>query len=407
MLHFDTKKVREQRETMRKKRKEITVIDGGNIACNKVCAAIKEKGLPHQGIWLYLHHLVLNIEHEEDLTLEQRQTIKALFQEYLKTVYDQKSSKVVKQQGLHFLEDINQLRNSRLERKIREEQLFTEDLLLTISRYLGKIYDGLLSQQTTELIETFKHNTIGAIHEAPNKKKIIDLVTASFDQVNVAVENNIATIKDSVESMLNLESKALLDTLTGLFNRRFYDQELPKITEAFCKLKGEKPFSILAIDIDHFKQVNDTYGHFIGDAALQRVAEVIQKNCRAGIDSPIRNGGDEFILFLIGANRNVALRKAEKIIAEITQIPMKFTQQNSSNDTEEVSFHLTLSIGVCEMEYNWVNVPAKELVHSVHCPGEEMAVAQKLTLKIVEAADKALYEAKENGRNRACVYGKT
>ena len=386
------------------KKKQITVIDGGHIACNTICAAIKEKGLPHQGIWLYISHLVRNINTDEDLTLEQQETITALFDEYLKIIKNQKDSGVVKRQGEIFLEEISQLRNSRLEGKVREEQLFTEDLLRTISRYLGKIYEGLHAQNTSDIIETFKTNTISAIRESPNKKNIINLVEESFNQINVAVESNIATIKDSVESMLNLESKALLDTLTGLFNRRFYDQELPKIIQAFCKLKGNKPFSILAIDVDKFKQVNDTYGHFIGDVALQRVAGVIQKNCRAGIDSPIRNGGDEFILFLIGASEAVAVKKAERILAEVANSPMKFRQQDAGNESEEISFNLSLSIGVCELDYTWRDIPAKELINSILCTGEEMEVDKKLTLKIVEAADMALYEAKEQGRNRVCVY---
>lgn len=390
---------------MTNKKKDITVIDGGNIACNKTCATIKERGLPHQSIWLYLSHLIRNIEHEEDLSLEQQETIIALFDEYLINITDQKSSTVVQRQGLFFLEEVSQLRNSRREGKIREEQLFNEDLLRTISRHLEKIYTGLHAQNTTTLIETFKNNTICAIREAPNKKRIIALVEESFNQVNLAVEDNIATIRDGVESMLSLESKALLDPLTGLLNRRFYDQELPKIVKTFCKFKGDKPFSILAIDIDEFKQVNDTYGHLTGDAILQRVAEVIQNNCRAGIDSPIRNGGDEFTLFLIGANEKIALTKAENIIADIAASPIRFTRQDGGdNQTEETNLNVTVSIGICELDSDWIKFPPKDLNHSVLHSDNDMEVYHKLTLKLIKGADKALYEAKEKGRNRACVY---
>lgn len=386
------------------KKIEITVIDNGRIACNATCAFIKEKGLPHQGIWLYLSHLIRNIEHEEDLNPEQQQTIIALFDEYLKTVENQKSADAVQQQGLNFLEEINQFRNSRRDRKIREEQIFIENLLLTISRHLEKIYAGLHAQNTTSLIEDFKNKTIHAIREAPDKKSIIDLVEASFDQVNAAVETNIAFIKDSVESMLSLESKALLDNLTGIFNRRFYDQELPKMVKAFCKLKGEKTFSILSIDIDHFKQVNDTYGHFIGDVALQHIARILQKNCRAGIDSPIRHGGDEFTILLIGATEDSARKKAEMIIAEVAKRPIVFSQQDVNQQTEEVSFNLTLSIGVCELDYRWVAIPAKDLISSVMYPKQEMPDDEKLTLKLIEATDAALYRAKKKGRNKVCSY---
>ena len=387
------------------KKTNITIIDDdSHIACNKACAAIKEKGLPQQRIWLYISHLIQNIEHEEDLTLEQQETIIALFDEYLKLVKKQQTSEVIQQQGLHFLEEINQMRNSRLEKKLKEEQIFIEDLLLTISQYLEQIYVGLHSEETTAIIETFKKETIHAIYKAPDRKKIINLVETSFDRVNIAVEANIATIRSSVESMLKLESKTLLDTLTGLFNRRFYDQQLPKIIKAFCKFKGEKPFSLLTIDIDNFKQVNDTYGHLLGDVALQRVAQIIQKNCRAGIDSPIRNGGDEFVLFLIGADEKIALEKATSILTETANTPVTFSHQNDHDQTEQISFNLTLSIGVCELKYDWEQTPTKDLIHSVLYPNQKMKGYEKLTLKIIEAADMALYEAKKTGRNKVCVY---
>lgn len=386
------------------KKTNITLLDTGHIACNKACAAIMEKGLPNQKIWLYISHLIQNIEYEENLTLEQQETLIALFDEYLKIIRKQHKAEVIQQQGLHFLEEINQMRNSRLEGKIKEEQVFIEDLLLTISQYLEKIYDGLHAEETTAIIETFKNETIHAIYKAPDKRKIISLVEKSFDRVNAAVETNTTTIRDSAESMLDLESKTLLDTLTGLFNRCFYDQQLPQITKTFCKFKGEKPFTIITIDIDNFKQVNDTYGHLLGDVALQRVAQIIQKNCRAGIDSPIRNGGDEFVMFLIGANEEIALKKATRILTEIAKSPIVFSQQNADNSTEQISFNLTLSIGICELQYGWEQIPARDLINSILDPNKKMKGHEKLTLKMIEAADMALYEAKKTGKNKVCIY---
>ncbi len=389
---------------MTAKKINITTLDSANIACNKICATIKAKGLPYNSVWLYINHLIQNIEHESNLTVEQQETITALFNEYLKIIETQKSLEVIQQQGVHFLEEINQMKSSRLESKIREEQIFSTELLSTISRYLGELYDDLHPHNTTTIIETFKTETIQAIRKASNKKSIIQLVEASFDKVNSAVVNNIATARDSVESMFNLESKAVLDPLTGVFNRRYYDQELPKIIKTFCKMKGKKPFSILALDIDYFKQVNDAYGHFIGDVSLQHIAGIIQKNCRAGIDSPIRNGGDEFIIFLIGANEEIALKKAEKIRNETANRPVYFSRQTTKNETEKISCNLTLSIGVCELNFSWDSIPAKDLITSMVCPAEEMSSHKKLTLKLAEAVDQALYEAKIKGRNRVCVY---
>lgn len=386
------------------KRKETTLIEGGNIACNKICQAIKNKGLPHNSIWLYINHLVRNVDSDPNLNGHQRQAIIALCDEYIEIIKDLSNPNLIHKQGLHLLTEITGIQQQKIRAHIKEEQGFSLDLLSAISRNLEKFYKTLHNQNASEAVERFKNKTLEALQKAKDKPTMLALVEDGFNKVGEAVNRNMATIKNSLDSMLDLESKAIIDPLTGIFNRRFFDQELPRIVRTFLDMEGKKPFSLLVLDIDNFKEVNDQYGHFVGDFAIQRVAEIIQKNCRAGIDSPIRLGGDEFALFLIGAGKNVAAHKAQAIREQIAAETINFSAQADSGQNQKVSFPITVSIGVSELNYGWKDVEASKLISSaLVCNPNNVENYYKLTCKVAESADKALYEAKDQGKNRICV----
>ena len=388
------------------KKREITLIEGGNIACNKICQAAKKKGLPHNSIWIYISHLVKNLDHDPNLNDEQRQTIVKLCDEYLGIIVNLSNKVLIHKQGLHLLAEITEIQQTKARHRFEEEQELSLGLLKSINKNLEKFYTLLHKQEASEAVQRFKKKTLAALNKKPDKSTILALVEDGFDKVGEAVERNMKTIKKSMDSMLDLESKALIDPLTGIFNRRFFDKELPKIVRTFLDMEGQKPFCILALDIDNFKEVNDQYGHFVGDFAIQRVAEVLQKNCRAGIDSPIRIGGDEFALLLIGAPKEVATRKAEAIREQIASRKIKFSRQDDDGKTKKISFAITVSIGVSELNYDWVDIDAKELIGaSMACDPTKQDPFHKLTCKIAESADEALYQAKEKGKNKVCVYG--
>lgn len=155
-----------------------------------------------------------------------------------------------------------------------------------------------------------------------------------------------------------LAHEALSDPLTGLANRRAMTDVLELLEEA------EQPYSLLLLDIDHFKRVNDSYGHDAGDTALQFIAEVLKRNSRTG-DLAARYGGEEFTLVLPNTSLEVAIAIAERIreSVEASVIP--------------VIGKLTLSVGVA-------------------CRGAE-ASSPEIVLK---QADACLYRAKAEGRNR-------
>ncbi len=160
-----------------------------------------------------------------------------------------------------------------------------------------------------------------------------------------------------------LERIALLDQLTGLYNRHFFMEAISKsISQAN---RQEHKLSLLVIDIDHFKQVNDTHGHATGDIVLSEFAVLLRENSRAG-DVVARYGGEEFVIILDHCDRDQAKEKAEKI---------RFSLENLHPSGLEI----TASFGVSTLE-----------------PGEDFT-------QLFSRADKAVYLAKQNGRNRVEV----
>ncbi len=161
------------------------------------------------------------------------------------------------------------------------------------------------------------------------------------------------------------QEAALTDVLTGLYNRR---HALDRMAQEWAEAeRGHRPLSLLMVDIDHFKAVNDTYGHDVGDAALRQFAETLRTFSRVP-DVPCRFGGEEFLLIAPGTALDGALQLAERIRSAVSQ------QALLANG---VSVKVTVSIGVAEKMASHASVD-----------------------QLIKAADEALYRAKQAGRNR-------
>jgi diguanylate cyclase (GGDEF)-like protein len=160
-----------------------------------------------------------------------------------------------------------------------------------------------------------------------------------------------------------LQELSITDGLTGLYNHKHLIETLEAEVARARRLQHQ--FSIMMVDLDHFKRYNDTYGHLAGDEALARASTLLKDSIR-GIDYAARYGGEEFLLLLHEVGVEDAMRVAERVRQRIAR--EKFGQ-------EQVS--VTVSIGVAEF------------------PGHG-----ETTLALIAAADAALYEAKRNGRNR-------
>jgi diguanylate cyclase (GGDEF)-like protein len=164
----------------------------------------------------------------------------------------------------------------------------------------------------------------------------------------------------------SLQSASLRDPLTGLFNRR-YLHEAWDLESARAAREG-RPIALLMIDIDHFKNFNDTYGHDAGDRVLKLVADVFEQGTRAG-DVVCRFGGEEFIIILIDANDENALMRAEALRLAVKATPLPLGTQRLGS--------ITISIGIATFP-----------------------LAGRTFDEVQKAADVALYAAKDGGRDR-------
>ncbi len=176
-------------------------------------------------------------------------------------------------------------------------------------------------------------------------------------------------IKNEEESRKKLEELAYIDSLTNIANRRYFEEFLEK-EWSYCK-RSQKELSIILLDIDFFKQYNDTYGHQAGDLCLQKIASCLDDNLNRSHDLVARYGGEEFICILPNTNKFDAISIATKLKMQIENL--KIPHKNS-----KISTILTISLGVSTV------TPKDELDKTI----------------LIKKADNALYLAKNKGRNR-------
>lgn len=187
--------------------------------------------------------------------------------------------------------------------------------------------------------------------------KELNFLSLFANQVEMAI-----TIANLFETM---KKEAVTDSLTELYNRRYFTEELKKEADRARRLN--QPFTIISLDLDYLKKINDTYGHMAGDIAIKAIADVMKKNARS-IDIPARLGGEEFSILLPGIDSNGGMVAAERIRAAI--------------ENEEVPQigKITASIGVGTYPEHSMNID-----------------------ELVEMTDQAMYRSKINGRNRVTI----
>jgi diguanylate cyclase (GGDEF)-like protein len=170
---------------------------------------------------------------------------------------------------------------------------------------------------------------------------------------------------------LNEELKiaSRVDGLTGLYNRRYWQERFEDVFK-LCK-RRDKPSTAMMLDIDHFKRINDTYGHQAGDKVIKMLAQLIQR-CVRETDLAGRYGGEEFAIILTDSKVESAAVVAERI---------RQLAQRLEVEHEGQTIRFTISIGLAQFERDF-----------------------KGSMAWLELADQALYEAKENGRNQYRVF---
>ena len=229
----------------------------------------------------------------------------------------------------------------------------------------SEISDGLRAEFPLAVVPlVFQERFIGAL-------EVVDDNTSRTWQENEilllrTVANQLSVAINHAGLYAQMQQQALTDSLTGCYNRRSFEMQFDRELQMATRLN--QPLSLLMLDLDRFKQLNDTVGHDAGDDALRKLAECFQEELR-GVDTPCRFGGDEFALILPQAYADGATVVAERLRTSIEQI-------------EIPGFgHLTASIGIA--------------AYPLH--GASRAA-------LVSAADMALYSAKRAGRNRVAVF---
>ena len=229
----------------------------------------------------------------------------------------------------------------------------------------SEISEGLRAEFPLAVVPlVFQERFIGAL-------EVIDVNTSRTWQENEilllrTVANQVSVAINHADLFAQMQQQALTDALTGCYNRRSFEMQLDRELQVATRL--HQPLSLLMLDLDRFKQLNDTVGHDAGDAALRKLADCFREELR-GVDTPCRFGGDEFALILPQAYADGASVVAERLRSRIEQI--EFPEFG----------RLTVSIGI-----------AAYPLHGASRAG------------LVSAADMALYSAKRAGRNRVAVF---
>lgn len=231
------------------------------------------------------------------------------------------------------------------------------------------MHDVLKSEESieylrTKMLESFSNfvDTFGAKTE--NKKGRLDEIATEYTTVNTELEDYKQQVSKLQNDLNKYKTESITDHLTGLYNRKYLDIKLNEEIERFKRMNT--PFCILMADLDHFKGVNDNYGHLIGDQVLKHLAKIIKDNIRK-TDFAFRYGGEEFLVMLVNADVRNAKHVAEQIRKKLEAVDFSLKGN---------SFNVTASFGIASFKKDDTAETA------------------------VKRADERLYKAKQTGRNK-------
>jgi len=174
-----------------------------------------------------------------------------------------------------------------------------------------------------------------------------------------------------------VRNEVLFDELTGLYSRR---AGMERLREEFARAyRNKKSFSVAMVDVDHFKKINDTYGHLAGDQVLKEIATVLKRELRQ-YDVILRYGGEEFMVIMPDTDKEHALYPLQRLNKKMACTEIQYNGQK---------INVSVSIGVAS---------------TFGCNGNGNGQGHEDVTQVVERADQALYDAKRSGRNRV-VYG--
>lgn len=238
---------------------------------------------------------------------------------------------------------------------------------LLLSRESQQIFAKMQSALVLPL--TSGESAIGTLILASPEKEVFDEEVRTTLQV---MTNQLGAVIENARMYQKLKELATTDGLTGLPNHRIFQESLDKKLASSARFGTN--LSVIFCDVDHFKKVNDTCGHPLGDLVLKRLAAILKKEVVRDTDLPARYGGEEFAIICEGTDTDGAVHLAERIRKEF---------EKEIFQTPQGMLHVTISIGIATFP---LDARKKE--------------------DLIEHADTALYAAKENGRNQVRIWEK-
>jgi diguanylate cyclase len=234
--------------------------------------------------------------------------------------------------------------------------------------FYQRLHDQSEKMEQITRLDDIKRIRSALAHEVSQMHEMVDI---KKDQDHRHVQQLASQVECLRQELEKTRAKSMTDGLTGVYNRQAFDETLADLIERSQVMNST--FSLLMLDLDDFKKINDTHGHLVGDQVLMAFSQKCRRAVR-GDDYIARYGGEEFAIILPGASLKNALKKARSICDAIS------ASRYATCDSENNGYiAITVSIGVAELKKT--DTPEK----------------------IIERADKALYKAKTSGKNRAAA----
>jgi len=341
----------------------------GNM--DELSAILKNFGIDGDPDWLAVVLFVRNLlrrlsVYSDEKKIEIQQEI---FTELAKKDFsDKRFDIIIAMLDMYIMQTIGTLE---LEESLTQEKRSAAQLL----NEMNEIIDSMqgTSERQNRKLDAFKERTVGVIESGKDRSFIVAKVRDMFQELIVEFKEEARELHAKAQM---LERTANFDPmLTELHNRRALDAFIKDAVMA--QRKNAAPLSLMMIDVDHFKKVNDTHGHQAGDDVLRALARIISAHAIQYQGFTARYGGEELVIVMKNMTLDKAVIKAEAIRTDVEGYDFRI---RTSGQLADNPIQFSVSIGVAQWRTGWD-------------PG-----------KLVSTADIALYEAKNSGRNQVCTF---